>query len=218
MSDNGVARESNKAVREGSASKRAAILDAAGELFVSDGVDRTSMDAIAVRAQVSKRTIYDYYGDKHSLFVAVVEEHGRALWEMVDEVIRRYLSEEAGIRTRPDLEAALVSTAVEIVGITVGSSSYAAFIKLVTSEDLTSSESERVLSDRMPEDAMGERFAALGRAGLLDVEKPRIAAEHFTALTVLLVINNRVGVAPCPSDHDTIVEGVRAFLRAYAPQ
>ena len=51
--------------------KRAAILDAAEALFVSDGYELTSVDAISARAGVSKRTVYDHFGDKLTLFRSV---------------------------------------------------------------------------------------------------------------------------------------------------
>ncbi len=48
------------------------ILAAAGELFLQHGFDATSMDAIAGRARISKRTLYARYADKSSLFNAVI--------------------------------------------------------------------------------------------------------------------------------------------------
>ena len=44
--------------------KRAAILDAAKRLFVSQGFERVSMDQIAAEAGVSKLTVYSHFGDK----------------------------------------------------------------------------------------------------------------------------------------------------------
>ena len=52
-----------KVLRAGSAPKRAAIMTAAWDLFVADGFERTSVDAVAARAAVSKRTGYDSFGD-----------------------------------------------------------------------------------------------------------------------------------------------------------
>jgi AcrR family transcriptional regulator len=52
---------------------RVAILDAARDLFLSDGYAATSIHAIAERAQVSRQTIYDIFGDKASLLFAVGE-------------------------------------------------------------------------------------------------------------------------------------------------
>ena len=51
--------------RQRSESKQTAILDAAERLFVADGYELTSVDAIAAAAGVSKRTVYDHFGDKH---------------------------------------------------------------------------------------------------------------------------------------------------------
>jgi TetR/AcrR family transcriptional repressor of mexJK operon len=53
--------------------KRAAILGAAKRLFITQGFDGTSMDAIAAAAGVSKLTVYSHYQDKERLFTAAVE-------------------------------------------------------------------------------------------------------------------------------------------------
>ena len=55
--------------------KRAAILDAAKRLFVSQGFERVSMDQIATEAGVSKLTVYSHFGDKDSLFTEAVRAH-----------------------------------------------------------------------------------------------------------------------------------------------
>jgi TetR/AcrR family transcriptional regulator of autoinduction and epiphytic fitness len=54
--------------------KRAAILDAAVEEFATSGFDTTSMDRIAERAGVSKRTVYNHFQSKDALFEAIVQE------------------------------------------------------------------------------------------------------------------------------------------------
>lgn len=53
-------------------SKRAAILEAAQKLFMSHGFARTSMDAIADAAGVSKLTAYKHFGSKQDLFAQAV--------------------------------------------------------------------------------------------------------------------------------------------------
>ena len=50
------------------------ILKAAVELFQQHGFDNTNMDAIALRAKVSKRTIYKHFSDKNALFQAITQE------------------------------------------------------------------------------------------------------------------------------------------------
>lgn len=51
--------------------KRAAICEAARELFMKQGFD-ASMDAIAEAASVSKATVYSHFGDKESLFREII--------------------------------------------------------------------------------------------------------------------------------------------------
>lgn len=50
------------------------ILKAAVELFQLYGFENTNMDAIAVKAKVSKRTIYKHFSDKNALFQAILKE------------------------------------------------------------------------------------------------------------------------------------------------
>ena len=54
--------------------KRAAILEAAKDLFLEHGFDGTSMDAIATQAGVSKLTVYSHFTDKECLFTEAVRE------------------------------------------------------------------------------------------------------------------------------------------------
>jgi len=48
--------------------KRAAILEAAAQLFTRLGFEGASMDQIAAEAGVSKLTVYSHFGDKEALF------------------------------------------------------------------------------------------------------------------------------------------------------
>ena len=57
--------------------KRAAILEAAVAEFRASGYETTSMDRIAARAGVSKRTVYNHFPSKDVLFAQILEQ----LWE-----------------------------------------------------------------------------------------------------------------------------------------
>ncbi|UYC13077.1 TetR/AcrR family transcriptional regulator [Xanthomonas sp. CFBP 8445] len=59
--------------------KRAAILEAAREMFTELGFGGVSMDGIAARAGVSKLTVYSHYGDKETLFAEAVRAQCQAL-------------------------------------------------------------------------------------------------------------------------------------------
>ena len=58
--------------RPKSEEKAEAIRHAAATLFMADGIERTSMDAIASAAGVSKQTVYSHFKSKDDLFRACV--------------------------------------------------------------------------------------------------------------------------------------------------
>lgn len=205
-----------KVVREGSARKRAAILAAARELFVREGVERTSMDAVAARAGVSKRTVYDYYGDKRRLLLGVIEDAGESLLASLRQAIDEHLSDEADIRDTSDLERALTDFAVQVGVSMLASSDYAATFKLIAENGALLPELENHPLDDAPEEAVAERLAHFAARGLLDADDARLATDHFNALTTLLANNHY----PARSDPERVrrimVDGVHAFMRAYA--
>ncbi|MFJ4787829.1 TetR/AcrR family transcriptional regulator [Streptomyces sp. NPDC088794] len=203
-----------KTLREGSTPKRAAILAAARELFLADGFDRTSVDAVAARAEVSKRTVYDYFGDKQTLLQAVVDAVGQSLIT----TIRRILDDTlAGPTEAAALEDVLVGFATRIATDMLGSSEYATLQRLVRAQSRHVPDGgENSMADA-PEEALAERFAAFAEAGLLDVPDALLAADQFIALTFNVALN-RFGSANAAEDarvRPLIVEGVRTFLRAY---
>jgi AcrR family transcriptional regulator len=68
--------------REGrgdAAGTRAALLRAARELFSAQGFDRTTVRAIAERADVNQALLFRYFGSKDALFTAVLADEVREL-------------------------------------------------------------------------------------------------------------------------------------------
>ncbi|MBC76050.1 MAG: hypothetical protein CME64_08530 [Halobacteriovoraceae bacterium] len=53
-------------------SKKEEIISASIEIFVNEGFDRPTMDSIASRAKVSKRTLYKYFSNKHALLDEII--------------------------------------------------------------------------------------------------------------------------------------------------
>lgn len=83
--------------------KRAQMLDAARTLFLAQGYARTSTDAIAKEAGVSKQTLYVYFPGKAELLAAVVARE-------VDGLTAR--GEAAGLPTTlPEVRARLLAFA-----------------------------------------------------------------------------------------------------------
>ncbi|GAA4669627.1 TetR/AcrR family transcriptional regulator [Streptomyces chumphonensis] len=203
-----------KTLREGSTRKRAAILSAARELFLTDGFDRTSVDAIAARAEVSKRTVYDYFGDKQTLLRAVLDAVGQSLITTIRRTLDDTLSE---VTEAADLEDALVAFSMNIATDMLGSAEYATLQRLVRAEPGHPPHRGYNSMADTPDEALAERFAALAAAGLLDVPDPRLAADQFVALTFGVALD-RLGSANAARDtrvQPLVIEGVRTFLRAY---
>jgi TetR/AcrR family transcriptional regulator, mexJK operon transcriptional repressor len=65
-------KKGGRPIRADAAKLRDKILRVATELFLSQGYGSTSIEAVAARAGVSKRTFYDRFDDKEALFAAVV--------------------------------------------------------------------------------------------------------------------------------------------------
>lgn len=81
--------------------KRQAIIDAASDAFLDNGFQNTSMETISSKAGVAKQTLYNYFGNKDALFIAVVDQkcdygdnstmHSADLKsENVEEVLHKY--------------------------------------------------------------------------------------------------------------------------------
>ncbi|WP_159882360.1 TetR/AcrR family transcriptional regulator [Paenibacillus puerhi] len=204
----------NKTIRKGSADKRGKIMAAARDLFLSEGFDRSSVDAVAAKAGVSKRTVYDYYGDKQNLLLAVVEETSSAVLVMIEQGISDHL------RDFEDLEQSLILFCEQIVASANGSSDYMALIRLVMVEAANLPDSFLERLDNAKEEGIIRRFTEFGQTGLLDVPDPQMAAKHFAALTFLLAFNQprKTGTWGDEQTKRMITEGVRVFLRAYAPR
>ncbi len=58
--------------------KRRAILQAAEEIFLSEGYVDANMDHISALAQVTKQTVYRYYPSKIELFKATLQQMGQS--------------------------------------------------------------------------------------------------------------------------------------------
>ncbi|CAN5272919.1 N/A [soil metagenome] len=207
-----------KVLREGSTAKRADILAAASDLFLTDGFDRSSVDAVAAKAGVSKRTVYDYFGDKRTLLLAVVQNSAEILMASVNLAIDEELADVS------DLEKALVAFSRRLNTTTRSSRHYTVLTRLVSQErSLIGNLEEQGVADA-PEEQLARRFAELAEAGILEAPEPRVAADHFTTLAVLPGFRQDAfgtdpetdeGKAARAKAEKAMIDGVQAFLRAY---
>ncbi len=103
-------------------SKREQIAQAAMQLFIQHGYRETSMDQIAVEADVSKHTIYNHFQSKEGLFIEVVEQF---ICEQFQSEFNSDLSDEPAAGLRRLAEAFLAK---------LNNPEYAAFLRLLIAE------------------------------------------------------------------------------------
>lgn len=93
--------------------KRQTIIDAASEAFLENGYQNTSMETISSKAGVAKQTLYNYFGNKDALFIAVVDQkcdyHDNATMrssditsENVEEVLKKYAQSKLADLVSPE--------------------------------------------------------------------------------------------------------------------
>ena len=85
------------------ADRRELIIEAARESFAEGGYHRTSLDAIAERAGVSKALLYEHFASKRELHAAMLEAH---VHELIERIEAALVDAEPGEgRLRAGLEA-----------------------------------------------------------------------------------------------------------------
>ncbi len=85
-------------------SKRARIVEAAGELFAGQGFGATTVDMVARRAGVNARAVGRLFGDRHDLLVAVLAERH-------ESVVADLVGQAAGAPDRTPPLSALIEAA-----------------------------------------------------------------------------------------------------------
>lgn len=89
----------NRTVRLPRSARRAQLLDAASDVFTSKGYHASAMDDIAVAAGVSKPVLYQHFGSKLDLYLALVDQ-------ACDELIERVSDAMASTQKNSDRVAA----------------------------------------------------------------------------------------------------------------
>jgi AcrR family transcriptional regulator len=163
------------------------ILDVATELFLSEGYGVTSIETIARRARISKRTFYSRFRDKAELFGAVVHR-------VVERMRPRGLANPFAGGT---LEDVLLRLAQLILGAALSSQALA-LQRVILAEATRFPELAKVVSEQR-----GRREAIAGIAALLERERdagraaptnPTFAAEQFLQMVVALPQRRALGL------------------------
>ncbi len=190
--------------------KRAAILQAAKDLFLRLGYEGSSMDAIAAEAKVSKLTVYSHFKDKESLFAAAIAAH--CVNQLPSSIFD--LAEDALIAD------VLYNIAHRFQGMLDSQESIELYRLMVTIA-VQHPERTQMFYDAGPQRTHNEMARLLAQAdqqGKLDIPEPMLAAEYFlSSFTGCSHLQKILGVGREETNtRDSYVrEVVKRFIRAY---
>jgi TetR/AcrR family transcriptional repressor of mexJK operon len=165
------------------------ILEVATELFLAEGYGTTTIEAVAARAGISKRTFYHRFDDKAALFAAVVHRiieqlrppPGVPIVEgaTLHDVLRRI----AGLILR----AALSPRALALHRlVTAESARFPKLVRLVDTESVTQ-EAKALIGNLLARELQDPRFSVEARA---------FAAEQFLVMVVTAPQRRAMGLGP----------------------
>jgi TetR/AcrR family transcriptional repressor of mexJK operon len=195
---------------------RAAVVEAARTLFLRHGYAGTTMDEIASLAGLTKRTVYNNYGDKDALFTQILADV-----LAYAEAFARGLHEEftAGV-TAANLRATLHDLGRRLA-LGIVRPEVIALRRLLIGEARSFPALGAEYFDRAPGqvlEALTSGFAHLARRGLLRITDPRRAAAQFAYLVAGEPLDRAMLVGTAPSEADVIAcasDGVETFVARY---
>jgi AcrR family transcriptional regulator len=163
------------------------ILDVATELFFARGYGATSIDAIAQRAHISKRTFYHRFADKSALFGAVLHRIIEGLRPPATIPLLAGADLQETLQRLADilLHAALTPQALALHRLIVGES--ARFPKLAAAVATEGATKEAIA-------LIGGLLAHATRAGHLALEDPMLAAEQFLQMVLGVPQRRALGI------------------------
>lgn len=192
--------------------KREAILAAAQVLFLRNGYEGSSMDAIAAEAGVSKLTLYSHFKDKEALFGEAIKTTCETRLPRTLFVLEEGCSISQVLLDLGRAFQALVNSP-ESIGL------HRVMVALATQNSALS----RMFFDAGPQRLLVDLEQLLIQAnqrGLLQLNEPMRAAEHFCSLIKGAAhFRLLIGYAelPAPEEAETHVHDcVALFMHAYA--
>lgn len=203
-------------VRGPSPAKRQAVLRAARDVFVEHGFGGASLDEVAARAGVSRQTVYTHFHDKEQLFVVMVETEVGGIdgpAHPLDATLGETDDVAGDLRTYARHHLALVMQPPLV-----------ALRRMLIGEAGRFPELAATWYREGPERScrvFAAWFTRLAERGLLRVDDPWLAAQHFNWLVLSIPLNRAMAapLEPPPYTADELDrfadDAVRVFLAAY---
>ncbi|MCQ4205616.1 TetR/AcrR family transcriptional regulator [Streptomyces longispororuber] len=197
-----------------SARKHEAILEAATNVFLDKGYAGTSMDDIAKLAAVSKQTVYKHFSDKEKLFADIVLATTDRLDTTID-LLAELPTDDANLEenltrlARQFLTALTDPRVIQLRRLIIANADFF--------PDLGTEWYERGFQRGLT--TLAATFQRLADQGLLRVDDPLLAANHFSGLLLWIPVNKAMftgRVQYTEADLDRYAAaGARVFLAAY---
>src|ERR1700682_4896559 len=199
------------------ARKRAAILEAAQQVFFANGFVGASMDQVAATAAVSKQTVYKHFSDKEALFrevvTNVVQARDSGLTAECLSAGEGSLDERLQSFARSFLKGVMQPDVLKLRRLVIGE--VGRFPEL--------GQAFYDLGPKRAVEQLGLALSVLSTRRGLSLEDPNLAAEHLLWLILSIPLNQAMllGDEVCFTEAalDRYAdEGVAAFLRAYGSE
>ena len=188
--------------------RRQAILNAAEALFLEQGFERVSVNAIVRRSGGSLATFYDMFGNKHGLLRAVVDQ-------AIDEELRGI--EDVDSEGAPPAET-LRKLALRYYAFAT-MPRMLALMRLVIGQSLADPAFGNQFNDDLEwrfSKLLEETFARWTAEGKARIDAPREAADLYFAMVMCNVAFHAMfGIAPPPTDVDAIERRLAPFISHY---
>lgn len=196
---------------------RAAVMDAARTLFLRQGYAGTTMEEIAAEAGLTKRTVYNNYGDKDALFVQIVEDVlGYA------ESFARELDASFDVGVSADALPGVLDELAQRMALTIVRPEVIALRRMLIGEARSFPLLAAEYFDRAPGavmDVLASKLAHLARRRLLRVPHPRRAAAQFAYLVAGEALDRAMLVGTVPAKGhltEAARDGVETFLARFS--
>jgi TetR/AcrR family transcriptional repressor of mexJK operon len=194
--------------------KRAAIVNAAIDLFAMRSIDGVTMEAVAAEAGVSKQTVYSHFSDKDTLFEATVTA-------ISEQMIGAALS--AGNTTDESLDIRLSKIGAAFLSLILG-----ARVANMAHSLPAALRGNKSLALRFynagpgrTRTALAAIIAAAAAKGELVVDSAALAADDLLSLweggLPAQIVFGVVEAVSTREIHRRAKRGTQVFLRAYAP-
>ena len=116
------------------AERREQLIETARAVFAERGVEGTSVEEIAARAEVSKPVVYEHFGGKEGLYAVVVDREVRRLLDMMREALTaghpRELLEQAAFALLDYIESSSDGFRILVRDSPIGSAS-GSFVSII---------------------------------------------------------------------------------------